>query len=143
MKKILLVLAVFMAVAVIAQKSIAPDVVKAAFTKAYPGATKVKWEKEDGNFEVTFVQNGNEISAIYNPKGILQEAEHEMKATELPATVLAYMKDYYKGIKVKGGAKITKADGTVNYEAAIKGKDVIFDANGKFIKESKEAKEKD
>ena len=130
-------------VSVFAQKSGAPDAVKTAFAKAYPNATKVKWEKEDGNYEVTFVDKGKEISAIYNPKGILQETELEMKAAELPANILAYMKAHYKGITVKSGAKITKANGIVNYEAAIKEKDIIFDASGKFIKEVKEKEEKD
>ena len=98
----------------------------------------MKWEKEDGNYEVTFVDKGKELSAVYNAKGILTESEHEIKVSELPAAVTAYMKDHYKGITVKGAAKITKADGSINYEAAIKGKDVLFDANGKFIKEAKD-----
>lgn len=138
MKKIILALTVFITVAVLAQKSDAPAVAKAAFAKAYPAATKVKWEKEDGNYEVTFVDKGNELSVIYNAKGVLQESEHEIKLSELPAVVTSYMKEHYKGIAVKGAAKITKADGSINYEAAIKGKDVLFDANGRFIKEVKD-----
>lgn len=139
MKKILLGLALILTIAVIAQKAgSAPDAAKAAFTKAYPNATKVKWEKEDGNYEVSFVLGGNELSAIYNVKGVLQESEQEMKVTELPAVIADYMKAHYKGVTVKGAAKITKADGSVNYEAAVKGKDVLFDANGKFLKEVKD-----
>lgn len=139
MKKILLALALTGTLAVIAQKNgVAPDAATAAFTKTYPGATKIKWEKEDGNYEVSFILNGREASAIYDPKGGLVESEQEMKATDLPAVVTAYMKEHYKGITVKGAAKITKAGGTVNYEAEIKGKDVIFDATGKFLKEVKD-----
>ncbi|MES2006077.1 MAG: PepSY-like domain-containing protein [Bacteroidota bacterium] len=139
MKKIFLGLALMLTIAVTAQKNdAAPAAAKAAFAKAYPNATKVKWEKEDGNYEVSFVDKGNELSAIYNAKGVLQESEHEMKVSELPANIQAYMKEHYKGITVKGAAKITKADGSINYEAAIKGKDVLFDANGKFLKESKD-----
>lgn len=138
MKKILLVLSVFVTVAVSAQKSAdAPAAAKAAFAKAYPTVTKVSWEKEDGNFEASFDLKGNKTSVIYNAKGVMQESEMEIKASELPAAVTTYMKEHYKGVALKGGAKITKADGSTNYEAAIKGKDVIFDANGKFIKEEK------
>ena len=57
---------------------------------------------------------------------------------ELPEAVLSYVKEHYKGKVIKEGAKITKADGTVNYEAEVSGKDVIFDSNGKFIKEAKD-----
>jgi len=138
MKKIFLAVAVLITVTVTAQKSGAPVAAKTAFAKAYPAATKVKWEKEDGNYEVSFVDKGNEMSAIYNADGVFQEIEHEMKVAELPAPVSAYMKEHYKGIVVKGAAKITKADGSINYEAAVKGKDVLFDINGKFIKEAKD-----
>lgn len=138
MKKILLAVTVFIVVAVIAQKSDAPIAAKTAFAKAYPNASKVKWEKEDGNYEVSFDDKGNEMSVIYNTKGVLQESEYELKVSELPAAVASYMKEHYKGITVKGAAKITKSDGSINYEAAIKGKDVLFDANGRFIKEAKD-----
>lgn len=137
MKKYLLVLTVVFSVAVSAQKSDATAQAKAAFTKAYPKATKVVWENEDGNYEVSFEQNTKKMSVIYNPKGSLVESELEMNTSELPASVTAYMKEHYKGVALKGAAKITKADGSINYEAAIKGKDVLFDTNGKFIKEVK------
>ncbi len=138
MKKFILAASLCVSVAVIAQKSESTPQAKAAFAKAYPGVTNAKWEKEDGNYEVTFDQKGNKVSVIYNAKGILQESEIEIKATELPAAVTTYMKEHYKGVVVKSGAKITKTDGSINYEAAIKGKDVLFDANGKFIKEAKD-----
>jgi len=137
MKKILLIVTVLASLSVMAQKD-APASAKSAFAKAYPNATKVKWEKEDGNFEVTFEDKGNEMSAIYSPNGVFMEIEHEMKVAELPASVSTYMKTHYKGVTVKGAAKITKADGSIMYEAALKGKDVLFDANGKFVKEAKD-----
>lgn len=137
MKKFLLVLTVLVSVTAMSQKTTAPVAVKSAFTKAYPAATKVKYEKEDGQYEVTFVDKGNEMSVIYNANGVLQESEHEMKISSLPPAAAAYMKEHYKGIPVKGAAKITKTDGSINFEAAIKGKDVIFDSNGKFIREMK------
>ena len=114
-----------------------PAAVKAAFAKQYPGIT-AGWEKEDGNYEVNFKQNGNTMSALYEANGTLTEAEMDIKVSDLPATVQSYIKEHYKGKTVKEAAKITKADGTVNYEAEVSGKDVIFDAAGKFIKEAKD-----
>ncbi|MBV9988084.1 MAG: PepSY-like domain-containing protein [Chitinophagaceae bacterium] len=138
MKKIFFFCVLFVGLTAIAQEVKPPAAAKSAFMKAYPAATKVKWEKENGAYEVTFVNNGGEMSAIYDAKGVLKESEHEIKLSELPAPVMTYMKAHYKGITVKNAAKITKADGSINYEAAIKGKDVLFDANGKFIKEAKD-----
>lgn len=141
MKKILLfvlMLAAGSTVLAIAAWQTPPTAVKAAFAKNYPNATKVKWEKEDGNYEASFSDKGSSWSAIYNSQGVLQESEQEIKPAELPAAVSAYMKEHYKNKAVKGAARITKADGSICYEAAIKGLDVIFDASGKFLKEVKD-----
>ncbi len=138
MKKILLTLAIATTIASIAQKKESiPDAPKTAFAKAYPGATKIKWEKEDSNYEVSFTLNGQECSVVYDTKGALLESEQEIKMSELPAAAITYMKEHYKGITVKAAAKITKAGSSINYEAEIKGKDVLFDANGRFLKEVK------
>ena len=141
MKKIMMmtVLAVSITFSACAQKLKEADVpaaVKASFTKQYPGVT-AKWEKEDGKYEANFKQGSNVMSAMFEPTGTFTESEMDIKVTDLPATVLAYVKEHYKGKTIKEGAKITKANGTVNYEAEVDGKDVIFDANGKFIKEAK------
>jgi len=142
MKKLitLLVMVVLIGCAACAQKldaSKVPAAVKAAFTKQYPG-TAVKWEMEDGKYEASFKQNGSSMSVLYGANGTMTESEVDIKTTELPAAVLAYVKEHYKGKSIKEGAKITKADGTVNFEAEVDGKDVIFDASGKFIKEVKD-----
>jgi hypothetical protein len=113
-----------------------PAAVKAAFAKQFAG-TVARWEKEDGKYEAGFKQNGTTMSALFEPNGTMTESEMDIKVTDLPPTVLAYVKEHYSGKKIKEGAKITKADGTVNYEAEVDGKDVIFDANGKFLKEMK------
>lgn len=111
-----------------------PPVVKQAFEKKFAGVKEVKWEKEDGKFEVNFEQNKQEMSAVFTSTGALEETEVEIKSNELPSSVTTYISKYYKGSKVTEAAKITKANGDVNYEAEVKGKDLIFDVNGKFIK---------
>ncbi len=141
MKKLLIMSSLVASIALpaCAQKleaSKVPAAVKTAFTKKYPGAM-AKWEKEAGNYEANFKQNGNNISAVFSPNGNFTESEMDIKVADLPANVLAYVKAHYKGKNIKEGAKITKADGTVNYEAEVNGKDVIFDDNGKFLKEVK------
>ena len=114
-----------------------PAPVKASFAKEYPGTT-AKWEKEKGNYEVNFKKDGSDMSLLIQPNGSIVETETDIKITDLPATVLVYVKEHYPGKNIKEAAKITKADRSVNYEAEINGKDVIFDANGKFIKEAKD-----
>ena len=142
MKKLLMLVTFGSAIAISAcgQKldaSKVPAAVKTSFATKYAGLS-AKWEKEDGKYEANFKQNGNTMSAMFKPDGSFTESEMDIKVTELPASVLLYLKQHYTGKAIKEGAKITKADGTVNYEAEVSGKDVIFDANGKFIKEAKD-----
>ena len=137
MKKLMMMsaLAVAIGFSACAQKidaSKVPVAVKSSFEKQFPGAV-AKWEKEDGKFEAGFKKDGNTMSALFEANGTMTESEIDIKVADLPATVLAYVKEHYKGKSIKEGAKITKANGTVNYEAEVDGKDVIFDANGKFI----------
>jgi hypothetical protein len=114
-----------------------PDAVKTSFTKQYPGATAT-WEKEDGKYEAGFEFNGNNMSAVFQPNGMIEESEMEMKESDLPQSILAYLKEHYKGKSIEEASKITMADGTLNYEAEIGEIDVMFDANGVFLKEIKD-----
>ncbi len=110
-----------------------PTAVKDAYAKKFPGIA-AKWEIEDGKFEAGFKQNGNTMSALFEANGTMTESEVDIKVSDLPVKVLAYVKEHYKGKSIKEGAKITKANGTVNYEAEVDGKDVIFDVSGNFLK---------
>ena len=114
-----------------------PAAVKASFDKLYPGI-KTNWEKEAGKYEAGFKKNGVTMSVLFEATGTVAETEIDIKVTSLPAAVLAYVKEHYKGKSIKEASKITKADGTINYEAQVGGKYVIFDVNGNFIKEAKE-----
>ncbi|MBN9297093.1 MAG: PepSY-like domain-containing protein [Filimonas sp.] len=115
-----------------------PAAAQAAFQKAYPGAAKVKWDKEKEDYEVNFTIGKKEMAAVYTAAGALKETEEEIAVSELPAGVTAYIKAHYSGATIKEAAKITKANGEVNYEAEVKKVDVIFDKDGKFLREQKD-----
>jgi hypothetical protein len=119
------------------QEKDVPTPVKTAFQKNFPHAKVEKWEKEGVNFEAEFELNKTEQSVLFDANGNLLETEVEIKLTQLPKGVLEYVKANYNGQKLKEAAKITDAKGTVTYEAEIKGMDLLFDSNGKFIKEIK------
>ncbi len=120
------------------KKIVAPQAARAAFVKAFPGSSNVRWVKEDANYEAEFKQNSKVMSAVFDNKGTLMETEVNIKTSELPAPVLQYVKEHYKGASIKEAAKITKPNGEVNYEAEVKKANLLFDANGKFIKEDKD-----
>jgi len=142
MKKLLVCTMSVMAIgfSAVAQKidaSKVPGPVKTAFAKKYPGL-KAGWENENGQFEAGFKKNGKTMSALFAADGTMTESEVDIDVTSLPAPVLAYVKAHYKGATIKEGAKITKADGTVNYEAEVNKMDVLFDEKGHFLKEVKD-----
>lgn len=117
------------------QKTVSvPGPVKSGFEKQFPGVTP-KWEKEASMYEANFKTGGKETSAVFDANGKMMESEVEIPMSELPKAVTDYLEQHYKGIKIKETARITTADGKTEYEVAIKGKDLIFDASGNFIKE--------
>ena len=114
-----------------------PEIVKASFAKQYPGVNAA-WEKEGGKYEAGFKKNNTAMSILFEPNGTMTESEISIKISDLPVAALAYVNEHYKGKTIKEGAKITKADGTINFEAEVNGNDVIFDARGNFLKVTKD-----
>ncbi|MBZ4192434.1 PepSY-like domain-containing protein [Niabella beijingensis] len=121
----------------IQEKSI-PASVKSGLQKQFPDVKNVKWENEDGNYEAGFKQQGTSYSVLLTLSGDIVETEIGMSADALAAPIKDYVAKNYPGQKIKEAAKITDAKGAVTYEAEVKGKDLIFDEAGKFIKEQKD-----
>jgi hypothetical protein len=132
-----LVLAAWSANAQKLDPSRVPAAVKSSFENKFPGMHP-KWEKENGDYEASFRKQGQSMSAVFKKDGGFTESEIDIKVADLPAGILNYMREHYKGIVVKEASRITKANGELNYEAGIPGKDVIFNADGQFIKETKD-----
>ena len=140
MKKIILSLFALLIITTLAfaQKVKGPQVpqpVKDALAKKYPEAAKVTWEKEKGNFEANWGgKSGEDMSVQFTPAGAFVEQVVAISPTELPAGVPAYVKQHYKGVKITEAGKVTDAKGTLMYEAEVKGKDLVFDEKGNFLK---------
>jgi hypothetical protein len=112
-----------------------PAAVKEALAKKYPNTTKVSWEKEKGNYEANWGgKSGEDTSVQFTPAGAFVEEVNAIPVSQLPAPVAAYVKANYNGAKIKEAGKVTDAAGKHLFEAEIKGKDLLFDENGKFVK---------
>ena len=113
-----------------------PAAVKDALTKKYPNATKVSWEKEKGNFEANWGGRSKEDnSVVFTPDGAFVEMVVAIPVSSLPSGVAAYVKTHYPGVKITEAGKVTDAKGKTSYEAEVKGKDLIFDEKGNFLKQ--------
>ena len=141
MKKMIIIAVFFAAGTAIAQDIKSKDVpasVKNAFAKKYPESAKFKvnWEKEKGNFEANWGgKEGEDNSAVFTPAGVFVELVQHIEISQLPASVAPYIKAHYKGAKIKEAGKVTDAAGKHLFEAEIKGKDLLFDEKGNFVKE--------
>lgn len=140
MKKIILSTLMFVALTSIAiaqdmKSSAVPDVAKSALLKKYPSASKVSWEKEKGNFEANWGgKSGEDMSVMFTPNGTFVEQVAAISPNELPAGAITYVKQHYKGVKVKEAGKVKDAKGVTMYEVEVYGKDLLFDEKGNFMK---------
>ena len=115
-----------------------PAAVTAKFKTLYPSVEKVKWGKEDANYEAEFDLNKVETSVVFDASGNALETETEISVTDLPATVNTYISTNVPGEKIKEASKIIDSKGVVTYEAEVKGVDYVFDKDGVFIKKIEE-----
>ncbi|MBS1558069.1 MAG: PepSY-like domain-containing protein [Bacteroidetes bacterium] len=137
MKNVLIVALAMMGSIALAQQTKetgVPAHIKSAFAKAYPQAKNVKWDNEEGKYEASFKADGVDHSVLYETNGSVFQTETSIAIAHLPNEVAEYVKTHYKNEKIKEAAKIISADGSLTYEAEIKGYDLIFDEHGKFVK---------
>ena len=136
MKKLLAGIIILIAINCRAQD--VPSAVKTAFIKSFPGVTVKKWDKEDGNYEANFTNDGKNMSATFDEKGNWMETETDIKVSELPVAITDYVQANYKGATIKEAAIISNPQSKKQFEVEVKGKDLIFDENGNFLKEEKD-----
>ncbi|HEY8688727.1 MAG TPA: PepSY-like domain-containing protein [Chitinophagaceae bacterium] len=117
------------------EKITVPATVKSALSKKYPEATKVGWEKENGNYEANWGgKSGEDNSVQFTPTGNFIEIVNAIPVSQLPAPVIVYVKAHYKGAKITEAGRVTDAKDKISYEAEVNGKDIIFDEKGNFVK---------
>ncbi len=112
-----------------------PAKVKEALKQKYPEAKNVGWEKENGNYEANWGgKSGEDHSVQFTPSGDFIEIVNSIPVSQLPKSVFTYVKDHYKTSHITEAGKVTDAKGKQYFEAEVKGRDVIFDEQGNFVK---------
>ena len=119
-----------------------PAAVEAAFKRKYPNATVKAVSKETDagqtTYEVESVDAGKRRDLVYQPDGTVVDYEEELKASEVPAAVLAAIKTRYPKATITAYWHLfTPKDGSVNYEIDLKGAgsvaEVVLTPEGKWI----------
>lgn len=135
-KYLILALALYFS-AVAFAKPVIPAGVKSSLMKLYPNVHSVKWDAEGKDFEASFSVNKVKNSVLFDAAGTVIETEAAIPKNSLPAEAIAYVTKHYGTKNLKDAAKITDAKGVVIFEAGVKAKDILFDANGNFLREVK------
>ena len=74
------------------------------------------------------------MSVQFTPAGEFVEQTKAIAVSALPDAVKSYTKSKYPHATIKEAGHITMANGSTRYEAEVKGKDLLFDEQGNFIK---------
>ena len=116
---------------------IPPITIRAAFAKEHSGL-KVTWKKERGYYEANYSDNGKVMSTLYSDGGHKIESETIIPQDQMPPSIMEYIRGHFKGEKIKETSIIKKSNGEENYEVEIKGMDVLFSKDGKYIRSIKD-----
>ncbi|MCW2118254.1 hypothetical protein [Flavobacterium sp. 7A] len=143
MKNLILLLTVLFAFTACKQSSTSrevPENIKMAFVKSHPYAIILKWNDEPPFWEVKYKESTEKGAVSYDENAVITETELVITKDLLPngATIPNYIKANYPKEKMQGYEKITTASGTITYEIQIPGKEIVFDANGKYLLEEKD-----
>lgn len=122
-----------------------PQKVKDAFTKMFPNAKSVKWDKENATeWEAEFKMDKVAYSANFLEDGIWKETEHEINKKDLPQNVKSAFLKAFKGYDIEEIGLSETPKRTV-YEFDIeKGEtemEVAIDLTGKVVKKEMKKEE--
>jgi len=122
MKNIILIFIAFLAAVSTGYSQVnVPAAVRTAFSKKFPDAKSIKWEKESKTeFEANFTMMDVKCSANYSITGEWLETESTISLDALPPKVKAAISSKYKTDEIKGAAKIETVKGKTQYEIDVK-----------------------
>jgi hypothetical protein len=126
------------------EKVTIPEDLKAKFAEMYPVADSINWEKEGGNYEVTFLQDKMETSVVLSPGGYILRSEAVIDTMLLPKTIKDYVATQLGRKPITTATRLTDQDGRISYEAEVDSTDYLFDGNGQYTgKEDEKNEDKD
>jgi Putative beta-lactamase-inhibitor-like, PepSY-like len=116
-----------------------PGPVKAAFNTKFPGATAIRWSKENAKeYEAEFKLNGSNVSANFGTDGTWVETESVISVSGLPTAVSAAISAKYPGAPITLAEKTEQPGNKILYEVTIrvngKKKGIEINTNGSFVK---------
>ena len=137
-KSILTVMSILMLCALTFAGNV-PTAVQKAFEQKFPGATNIKWDKENAHeYEASFDLNSEKYSANFSDQGTWLETESSITFNLLPDKVQSTFNTSNKDATVKAVAKIETSQGVTKYEIeykqGVKTIETLYNEDGTVIK---------
>jgi len=104
----------FLGCTTFAQTNETPRKAEATFTKMFPSATAIKWDKENSKeWEAEFTMKERNYSAKFTIDGTWLETEYDMNLNEIPNAVKKTLANDYSNYKVKESEFSETKDGAL------------------------------
>jgi hypothetical protein len=111
-----------------------PSVVKNTFSKSFPNATGVEWEKKGSLYNADFDLSKVDHEVWIDAKGVIIRQKKDLTKAQLPAVVTAAIKKQYPSHRLDGADQYIEGK-QVFYKVELEklGRDthVVFDQAGK------------
>jgi hypothetical protein len=111
-----------------------PDLILKDFSSKYSNAKRVKWIREELNYEVEFIIKGKGMDVTYDTVGNWVETLSEITVNELPSVIVGSINKLFSDCKITSAARLDQYNTDAYYEAEIKykGKKSVatFDSKG-------------
>src|SRR4051812_39127109 len=92
------------------KESQVPPAVRLALKKKFAKEKGVVWEKEKGNYEANWGGKSKEDTSVqFTASGDFIELVKAIPVSQLPSSILSYVKAHYKGVKITEAGKVTDA----------------------------------
>jgi hypothetical protein len=114
-----------------------PFAIKQAFTKKFPAAKALRYEKEDLVYRIGFLEGGKQCFVSYNEAGKMLETEKAITTSNLPKEVAASVTKNFKGYTIMEAVKREVFDKGICYEMDLmkdqSGFQVRFSEKGEIL----------
>jgi hypothetical protein len=114
-----------------------PAKLKQSFTKQYPTAKMVKYEQNNSDYIISFLQQGKQFIITYNTAGQVTASDKEIDPAKLPIEVSASAQKNFPGYQIMTAIKREAADKGICYEMDLKkggaGYSVRFSEEGEIL----------
>ncbi len=123
----------------------APVKVRDSFTKKFPKATDIKWDKEnETEWEAEFDMNGKEYSANFSTNGAWKETEYGISKSDIPSVVKITLDSNFAGYEIEE-AEISETSEATVYEFELENGETVMEVaispSGRVVR--KEVKQED